>query len=221
MRTPRTARVILLIAGVALRAVAAAEPPRDVVVYGATSGGIVAAIQAEALGRSVVVVEPGRHLGGLTSGGLGATDIGNKRAIGGLSREFYRRVGRQYADPAAWVHERQQDYENRRKVPGEVEMWTFEPHVAERVYREWLAEAGVEVVTGERLDLNGGVAKEGVVIRSIRMESGRTFAGRMFIDATYEGDLMAEAGVSFCLLSRICGLIPVPAAGPTHETTQF
>jgi hypothetical protein len=197
MRTPRHAQLILLIVGVALRAVAAAEPPRDIVVYGATSGGIVAAIQAEALGRSVVVVEPGRHLGGLTSGGLGATDIGNKRAIGGLSREFYRRVGRQYADPAAWVHERQQDYENRRKVPGEVEMWTFEPHVAERVYREWLAEAGVEVVTGERLDLDGGVAKEGGVIRSIRMESGRTFAGRMFIDATYEGDLMAEAGVAF------------------------
>ena len=86
MRILRPARVILLIVGVALRAVAAAEPARDVVVYGATSGGIVAAIQAEALGRSVVVVEPGRHLGGLTSGGLGATDIGNKAAIGGLSR---------------------------------------------------------------------------------------------------------------------------------------
>jgi hypothetical protein len=183
-----------LLAGLAM-----ANPPtaRDVVVYGATSGGIVAAIQAKAMGRSVVVVEPGRHLGGLTAGGLGATDIGNKGAIGGLSREFYRRVGRHYADPAAWTRERAADYENRRRAPGEREMWTFEPHVAERVYRDWLAEAGVEVVTGERLDLDGGVAVADGAIRSIRMESGRTFSGRVFIDATYEGDLLAEAGVAF------------------------
>jgi hypothetical protein len=169
----------------------------DVVVYGATSGGIVAAIQAKTMGRSVVVVEPGRHVGGLTAGGLGATDIGNKAAIGGLSREFYRRIGRHYADPAAWTRERKDDYENRRRAPGELEMWTFEPHVAERVCRDWLAESGVEVVAGERLDLDDGVEKDGAAIRSIRMESGRTFSGRMFIDATYEGDLMAEAGVAF------------------------
>ena len=195
MRFVPTALVAMLAAWPA--AGRAADPLHDLVVYGATSGGIVAAIQAEAMGRSVVVVEPSSHLGGLTAGGLGATDIGNKAAIGGLSREFYRRVGRHYADPAAWIRERKDDYENRRKAPGELEMWTFEPHVAEQIYRDWLADAGVEVVTGERLDLDGGVVKDGVAIRSIRMESGRTFAGRMFIDATYEGDLMAEAGVAF------------------------
>ena len=178
-------------------ATATAEPHRDIVVYGATSGGVVAAIQARAMGRSVIVVEPGRHVGGLTSGGLGATDIGNKAAIGGLAREFYRRIGRHYAEATAWRHEARDDYQDRRKAPGELEMWTFEPHVAERIYRDWLAEAGVELATGERLDLEDGVATDGAVIRSIRMESGRVFTGRMFIDATYEGDLMAEAGVSF------------------------
>lgn len=189
---------MLLVAGLAASG-RGAEPPlaRDVVVYGATSGGLVAAIQARALGRSVVVVEPGRHLGGLTAGGLGATDIGNKKAIGGLSREFYRRIGRHYAAPSAWTRERPEAYQNRRRAPDEAEMWTFEPHVAERVYREWITETGVEVVMGERLDLDGGVHTEAGAIRSIRCESGRTFAGRVFIDATYEGDLMAEAGVSF------------------------
>jgi hypothetical protein len=174
-----------------------ADPPRDVVIYGATSGGLVAAIQARALGLSVVVVEPSGHLGGLTAGGLGATDIGNKAAIGGLAREFYRRVGRHYADPAAWTREQREDYASRRQAAAEPEMWTFEPHVAERVYRDWLDEADVEIVTGERLDLDGGVAMDGAAIRSLRTESGRVFPGRMFIDATYEGDLMAEAGVSF------------------------
>ena len=169
----------------------------DIVVYGATSGGIVAAIQSKAMGKTVAVVEPSRHIGGLTAGGLGATDIGNKAAIGGLAREFYRRVGRHYADPAAWTREPAAEYQNRRHVPGEPEMWTFEPHVADRVYRAWLAEMGVDVITGERLDLDGGVVSSGGAIRSIRTESGRTFAGRVFIDATYEGDLMAAAGVSF------------------------
>lgn len=198
-RASRPAPVLTLVL-VGLIAIArGAEPPisRDVVVYGATSAGIVAAIQTRKLGRTVIVVEPGRHVGGLTAGGLGATDIGNKKAIGGLSREFYRRIGRHYAEAGSWTHERPEAYENRRRAPGEAEMWTFEPHVADRVYRQWLAEAGVEVVMGERLDLEGGVTEEAGSIRSIRCESGRTFVGRMFVDATYEGDLMAEAGVAF------------------------
>lgn len=139
----------------------AAEIRRDVVVYGATSGGITAAIQARAMGKSVIVVEPGRHLGGLSAGGLGATDIGNKAAIGGLSREFYRRIGRHYARPEAWKHEDREAYQNKRKAGGEEEMWTFEPHVAEQVFRDWVAEAFVEVVFEARLDLGPcGVEKE-------------------------------------------------------------
>ena len=171
---------------------------KQVVVYAATSGGIVAAVQARSLGLSVVVIEPSRHLGGLTAGGLGATDIGNKAAIGGLSREFYRRVGRHYAADAAWTHETRDASASRRKAAGELEMWTFEPHVAEQIYRDWIAEAGVDVVFGERLDLGpGGVEKRDGRIVAIRMESGRRFAGEVFIDASYEGDLMAKAGVAY------------------------
>ncbi len=177
---------------------AAAEPARDIVIYGGTSGGIVAAIQARKMGKTVVVIEPTRHLGGLTSGGLGATDIGNKGAIGGLAREFYRRIGRHYARPEAWRQERMEQYQSRRKVPGEEEMWTFEPHVAERVYRDWIAETGVEVVEGERLDrAGGGVRLDGHRIVALRTVSGREFPGKVFIDAGYEGDLMAAAGVAY------------------------
>jgi hypothetical protein len=212
MGSARGMRAVAVVSGVGLllllllwpgtgRPVGAAEPRherRDIVVYGATSGGIVAAIQAAACGRSVIVVEPGRHLGGLTAGGLGATDIGNKAAIGGLSREFYRRIGRHYAADSAWVHERRAEYGSRRQSTTEEEMWTFEPHVAEQVYRDWLREAGVEVVFEARLDLApGGVEKEGARIVAFRTEDGRRFAGAMFIDATYEGDLMAKAGVSY------------------------
>ena len=176
----------------------AAETRRDVVVYGATSGGITSAIQAKSMGKSVIVVEPGKHLGGLSAGGLGATDIGNKAAIGGLAREFYRRIGRHYARPEAWKHEDHAASQSKRKATGEVEMWTFEPHVAERVFRDWVAEAGVEVVFEGRLDLTpGGVEKQGRRIVAFRTEDGRRFAGAMFIDATYEGDLMAKAGVSY------------------------
>jgi hypothetical protein len=182
----------------------------QVVVYGGTSGGIVAAIQAAKMGKSVVLIEPSKHLGGLTSGGLGATDIGNKAAIGGLSREFYQRIATWYRDPAHWTREAQATYLSKRKAPSENELWMFEPHAAEAVYRLWLAEYPVEVVQGERLllgePLNGaprasvpgsGVTKTGSRIVSIRMESGRVFAGDMFIDATYEGDLMAYAGVAY------------------------
>lgn len=175
----------------------AQEPTYDVVVYGGTSGGIAAAIQAKKMGKSTVIVEPSQHLGGLTSGGLGATDIGNKAVIGGLSREFYQRLGRYYAADSAWKHEQRDAYQGKRKAPGEKEMWTFEPHVADQVYHDWIREHGVVVVTGERLNRRSGVRKVAGRIGSITMESGRTFRGRMFVDATYEGDLMAAAGVKY------------------------
>jgi hypothetical protein len=169
----------------------------DVVIYGGTSGGIAAAVQTARMGHSVVLIEPGKHLGGLTSGGLGATDIGNKAAIGGISREFYRRVGQHYAKPEAWRQETREKYQSSRQRGGEEEMWTFEPHVAEQIFRDMLAEAKVPVVFQSRLDLKDGVVKQGGRITAIRMEDGRTLAGKMFIDATYEGDLMAKAGVSY------------------------
>lgn len=175
----------------------AAEPVYDVVVYGGTSGGVAAAIQAARMGKSAVLVEPGKHLGGLSSGGLGATDIGNKKAIGGIAREFYQRVFQHYSQPGAWKQERRVEYQSRRQQAGEDTMWTFEPHVAEAIFAAMIGEAGVTVVLGERLDLNAGVEKDGARITKIKMESGRELAGRMFIDASYEGDLMAKAGVSY------------------------
>tara|TARA_R110002072_G_scaffold174303_3_gene329355 strand:+ start:36502 stop:38694 length:2193 start_codon:yes stop_codon:yes gene_type:complete len=169
----------------------------DVVVYGGTSAGVTAAVQAAALGRSVVLIEPGTHIGGLTSGGLGATDIGNKAAIGGLSRKFYQLLWQHYAEDTAWTWQQRSEYRSGRQRQTDKAMWTFEPHVAEQVLRAMLAAREVPIVLGERLDLSGGVAMDGTRITSIRMESGRVFRGKMFVDATYEGDLMAKAGVSY------------------------
>lgn len=173
----------------------------DVVVYGGTSSGIVAAVQVRRMGKTVQLVEPGEHLGGLTAGGLGATDIGNKGAIGGIAREYYRRLGDHYALPAAWKFEKSEAYQGGRRgkagTAAEPEAWTFEPSVAEQVYRDMLKQDHVPVVFRERLDLKQGVQKKGPRITSIKMESGKTFSARMFIDATYEGDLMAKAGVKY------------------------
>ncbi len=161
----------------------------------APARGVVAAVQAARMGKSVVLIEPGRHLGGLTSGGLGQTDSGDPSAIGGVSREFYQRVERHYARPAAWTYQARSDYKFFRS-PADAR-FRFEPHVAEQIFHDMLREAGVKVVTGQRLDLSGGVKKTGTRITAIVMESGATFAGAMFIDAAYEGDLMAKAGVQY------------------------
>ncbi|MGA2254999.1 MAG: FAD-dependent oxidoreductase [Thermoguttaceae bacterium] len=175
-----------------------AEPPVDVVVYGGTSAGVAAAVQTARMGKTVVLIEPGRHVGGLTSGGLGCTDIGNKGAIGGIAREFYQRVHRYYRKNDAWTREARDDYIARTHgfVDGDA-MWGFEPHVAEKIFREMLAEASVKLVCGQRLDLKNGVRKQGLRIGQIIMESGQVYSGRAFIDATYEGDLMARTGVSY------------------------
>ncbi len=219
--------VAMAISALALaRAEAHAAETVDIVVYGGTSSGLIAAIQAQRMGKSVVLVEPSNHLGGLTTGGLGATDIGNKAAIGGVAREFYHRVWLHYKLDAAWNRETREQYSahNPRFGPKDDTMWTFEPHMATQIYREMLAEAKITPLVNERLDrqhgvkksvvaglptvpqgagsgdprtTTRGVKKNGLRIESITMESGRTFRGKMFIDATYEGDLMAAAGVSF------------------------
>jgi hypothetical protein len=178
---------------------AADETTYDLVIYGGTSGGVAAVVQARRMGKTAVLVEPGDHLGGLTSGGLGATDIGNKGAIGGISREFYQMVKAHYAEDSSWKHERPEGYRSGRgsETAKEDAMWTFEPSVAERIMDNLCRTAGVLVVKRERLDLKNGVEMDAKSIVRIRMESGRTFRGRMFIDATYEGDLLAKAGVSY------------------------
>jgi hypothetical protein len=172
----------------------------DVVVYGGTSAGISAAIQSTRMGKSVVIIEPTRRLGGLTTGGLGQTDIGNKHVIGGISREFYRNIREHYNDPASWKWQNKSDYMDEgqtRTTKGEDAMWTFEPSAALKVYHQMLSVEQVDVVYGERLNRESGVKKEGARIASIDMENGARYIGEMFIDATYEGDLMAAAGVSY------------------------
>ena len=176
---------------------------RPLVVYGATPAGIAAAVQARADGVGAVLIEPSDRIGGLTSGGLGQTDIGSKDAFGGLSRMFYRDIKRHYAESSAWKFQKRSDYRSNGQSEwrdGEDAMWTFEPSAALCVLRRWVADAGVELVLGERLDRSpGGVRKSNGRITSIRMESGREFAGEVFVDATYEGDLMAAAGVSYAV----------------------
>lgn len=176
------------------------ESSYDLVIYGGTSSGLVAGFEALAMGKTVVVIEPTSRVGGLTTGGLGQTDIGNKQVIGGLSRTFYERISKHYSDPSAWNWQKREDYRDSgqtRTAKGEATMWTFEPSAALEVYQEWIEETGLEVVYEERLDREKGVKKEGARLVSITMESGRTFSGKIFLDTTYEGDLLAAAGVSY------------------------
>ena len=187
--------VALLCPGPASRAKAEQTEQYDVVIYGGTSAGVVAAVQTARMGKSVVVIAPGRHLGGLSSSGLGWTDSGNKAVIGGIAREFYRRIRRHYDNDHAWVHEKKTSY-GRYRTNSDA-MWTFEPKVAEKIFGDLIREQKVPVVLDERLNLKTGVKKSGTRITEIVMESGRAFRGRCFIDATYEGDLMACAGVSY------------------------
>lgn len=148
----------------------------DVCIYGGSSAGVIAAYTAKKAGRSVLLIEPGKHLGGLTTGGLGYTDIGNKFAIRGLSLEFYRQIGQHY---------------------GKFEQWVFEPHVAESLFTDYVNRAKIEVLYQHRL-LSAN--KENGAIKEIQLDANGTtvtVSAKMFIDCTYEGDLMAKAGVSY------------------------
>ncbi len=173
----------------------------DLVIYGGTSAGISAAIQASRLNKSVVLIEPSNRLGGLTTGGLGQTDIGNKQAIGGISREFYQEIKKYYEQEENWKWQKREEYVDggqTRTKEGEDAMWTFEPSAALKVFHQMLEEENVAIIYGERLlRSNQGIKKEGTKIQSITMESGKIFSGKMFMDATYEGDLMAVSGVSY------------------------
>jgi hypothetical protein len=169
----------------------------DLVIYGGTSAGVSAGIQAAKQGLRVLVIEASPHLGGLSSAGLGATDIGNKAAIGGLAREFYRRVGTHYARDEAWIFEERERFRSGRQRAGEAEMWVFEPKVAEGIFDVWIAEAGVDLVRGDGLERSKGVQKSGNRIEALALKSGRVVRGRCFVDATYEGDLLPGAGVAY------------------------
>jgi FAD dependent oxidoreductase len=174
----------------------------DVVIYGGTAAAVMSAVQSHRMGKSVVIVSPDKHLGGLSSGGLGFTDFGNRLTVGGLAREFYERVFQHYDKPAAWTHETPVAY-HQKKIgwrdmwTGENTRWVFEPHVAESIFDQFVAENNILVVRDEWLDRTQGVEKDAGRIRSITTLSGKVFKGKIFIDATYEGDLMAAAGVRY------------------------
>jgi hypothetical protein len=193
----------LFLSTLALAAAGAAAPRQaDLLVYGCTSGGITAAVQAKRMGKSVVMVCPERHLGGLTAGGLGFTDSGDKAVIGGLSREFYHRVWQHYQTPEGWRWQKREEYGNQGQGTPALDatgrtMWIFEPHVAENVFEAWVKETGIPIIRNAWLDRAKGVRKQGDRIVSITTLDGKTYSAKMFIDATYEGDLMAAAGVDY------------------------
>lgn len=183
---------------------AADSEPVDLIVYGGTSAGIAAAVQAKRMGKSVIVIEPSQRVGGLTTGGLGQTDIGNKAAIGGIAREFYEDISSYYQDAAAWKFQRAEEYRGggqSKTAAGEAAMWTFEPSAALSIYQDWIERDGIRVDYGKRLDRSSLMMTRSLPARiiAIRMESGETYRARMFIDATYEGDLLAAAGVSYTI----------------------
>ncbi len=180
----------------------AADSSHDVVIYGGTCAAVTSAVQVKKMGKSVIIVSPDKHLGGLSSGGLGFTDTGNKAVIGGLAREFYHRIYMHYQKPESWVQQKKDEYGNKGQgtpaMDGENRtMWIFEPSAAEKVFEDFIKEHGIEVVRDEWLDRAKGVTKTGGNITSITTLSGKTYAGKMFIDATYEGDLMAAAGCDY------------------------
>jgi len=183
----------------------------DVIVYGGTSAAVIAAVEVVQSGRSVIMVSPDTHLGGLSSGGLGFTDTGNKETIGGLSREFYHRVWQHYHDPAAWKWQKHSEYGNKGQGTPAMDgknrtMWIFEPHVAEKVFEDLIAENNITVYRDEWLNRESGVTMKDGKIESLTTLSGKTFEGGVFIDATYEGDLMASAGVDYHVGREACSV---------------
>jgi hypothetical protein len=181
---------------------AAAKSPQtidtDVCIYGGTSAGVSAAVQLTRMGKKAIILEPGGHLGGLTAGGLGQTDIGHKDAIGGISREFYERVGKKYGIKIEW---------------------RFEAHVAEQVFGDLVKEANVPVHYRQFLK---SVEKSGNRITAITTESGLTVRAKAFIDATYEGDLMARSGVKFHVGREANSVYKETLDGiQVHKTHQF
>lgn len=177
----------------------------DIVIYGSTPAAISAAVQAKRMGASCVVVSPETRIGGLTTGGLGQTDIGNKSAFGGIALEFYRDVAKWYKDDAHWTRQKRDEYLPDGQCAGTTggdSMWTFEPSAALAILEGWETRDGLDIRRGKRLNrLPGKVKVDGRgslrKIVSFEAEDGSVYRGKMFVDATYEGDLLAAAGVSY------------------------
>lgn len=164
----------------------------EICVYGGTAGGVAAAVQAARLGKRAVLAEPGKHLGGMTAGGLSAVDIGDPRSVGGIAREYFTALAGAYGKALAW----DKPFVSKGGGPATGGAFAIEPHRAEALFNDMVKRAGVPVHFQARL---AAVRKDGVRITELVMEDGTIFRARMFIDTTYEGDLMAKAGVSYTL----------------------
>lgn len=174
----------------------------DVIVYGGTSSAVSTALAVSRMGKSVIVISPDQHLGGLSSSGLGFTDTGNKTVIGGIAREFYQLIYQHYQATEAWNWQKQTEYGNvgqgNPAIDGENRtMWIFEPHAAEEAFEKLINQPNIKVYRNEWLDRENGILKKDGAIISLKTLSGKTFEGKVYIDATYEGDLMASAGVKY------------------------
>jgi len=174
----------------------------DLAVYGGTAAGAITAISGARMGLHTVLLEPRRHIGGMVSGGLSRTDVGKREVIGGYSLEFYWRAGNVY---------------NLSQYLQEI-AWLVEPHIAEAIFRKMLDEAGVTVLFQQRLREKDGVRKSSARIQSIAMENGVQYTARMFADCTYEGDLMAQAGVAYTWGRESSAQFGESLAGVRNET---
>ncbi len=190
--------IIVVLAGVLLLSVCAGAreaEQADICIYGGTSAGIVAALQAARMGKSVVLLEPGEHLGGMSTEGLGGTDIDNHKgfqnspAVGGLALEFYRRISRHYGRETSFE-------EMLRAGRKDRSLWRFEPKVAEQIWKAWIQEQPIRVLLRHRLAGTEPVEREGTRLRAIRCANGVMVRAAVFIDASYEGDLLAAAGIT-------------------------
>ncbi|KSA12200.1 FAD-dependent oxidoreductase [Maribacter dokdonensis] len=174
----------------------------EVVIYGGTSAAIATAVQLARMNKSVIIVCPETHIGGLSSSGLGFTDLGNKEVIGGISKEFYQEVYKHYQNKEAWNWQPREEYGNEGQGTTAIDdelktMWTFEPHVAEQIFEQFVREHNITIHRNKWLDREKGVEVENGVIKSITMLNGENYKAKIFVDATYEGDLMAAAGVNY------------------------
>ena len=211
----------------------------DVVIYGSSPAALTAAIAARRAGRTAVIVSPETRIGGLTTGGLGQTDIGNKRAFGGLALAFYRDIAAYYLDDTHWTRQSRSEYIPEGQCSGSKgtdSMWTFEPSAALAVLEGWEKREGLVIHRGKWLDRSegkvkvegegkgegkgGGEGKQRRIV-SFLTEDGTTYRGKMFVDATYEGDLMAAAGVSYVVGREANSVYGETISGIQHRMAQY
>lgn len=175
----------------------------EVCIYGESASGVMAAIQSARLGKKTLLISKNSHVGGMATSGLTATDINRQDQVGGLAAEFYGRIWDHYIQPEVWRNQTREEFmlsSRKRTFSGKNDerqiQWVYESGVAEQIMKDMLSEAGVEVLYNAPLDLDNGAEVRRGKIRKINLLDGTTVSAKMFIDCSYEGDLMAAAGVS-------------------------